>query len=151
MKRYRFRLEQVLRVRRIEVERARAELAVANRALAEAEAELELRIETYASLPPKAQMLATELFLLDRARRERLAGAVVTAGGRQVLAGDVVEARRQEWSATAQRVAALERLDDRRRDEHDILAGRTEANILDDIAIARSVRQRAAAAKGAGR
>jgi flagellar FliJ protein len=146
VKRYRFRLEQVLRVRRIEEERARAELAHANRALAEAEADLELQIVTYASLQPKAETLATELFLLDRARRERLAGAVVTAGGRQILAGEVVEARRQEWSATAQRVAALERLDDRRREEHGVVEARADANVLDDIATTRSVRQRAAAA-----
>lgn len=133
MKRYRFRLETVLRVRQVEEERARAELALANRALAEADALLEHRIEHYGATPRPAVPLPVSAFLATRDRQEWAARAVVAAGTARIAADGEAAARRGAWSAAATRMAAIERLDERRREEHRLEAQRQEALEIDDI------------------
>lgn len=140
MKRYRFRLDTVLRVRQVEEERARGELALANRALAEADALLEQRIDHYGATPQPAAPLAVTSFLAARDRQERAARAVVVAGTARLAADAEAADRRAVWSRTATRLAAIERLDERRREEHRLEAHRQEALEVDDIVVARSRR-----------
>ena len=140
MKRYRFRLDTVLRVRQVEEDRAKGELALAHRALAEADALLERRIDHYGDVPRPEQPMPVSSFLASRDRQEWAARAVVVAGTARLSADAHVAVRRDEWSAAAMRVAALERLDERRHEEHRLEAQRQEAIEVDDIVVARAAR-----------
>ncbi len=121
MKKYSFSLAKVLRVRRIEEERAAARLATARAAAAAAAAREAGAAHALASrcarhgLQPAASFLAwTETTM---------------------LAG---EARRGEWSSAATRVSALEHLDERGRAAHVVERRRDETKTVDDIVTVRS-------------
>ena len=139
MKRYRFRLETVLRVRRIEEDQAAAELAIANRAMQLAELELDRRLEHYQSIESHVGTVSQERFLALRSQREHAANGVVAAGAARISAEAEVERKRELWAAAAMRVRALERLDERRREEHDIEVQRAEIVTLDEVFAARLV------------
>src|SRR5438034_1081925 len=108
MRKFRFRLEQVLRVRTLQEDQARNELMVANRAAHEAATHVENRLIEYRSrsLPEGTQSYENferALFMLDSA-----AGAVDVARIAHREALDVVDARRADWAAARRKVAALE-------------------------------------------
>jgi flagellar export protein FliJ len=65
------------------------------------------------------------------------AGAVELARIAHRESLDVVDDRRADWAATQRRVAALERLEERRREEHALHARRDEDRLVDDIVVAR--------------
>lgn len=137
MKRFRFRLAQVLRVRRLQEDQARFALLDANRQAHAAAARLEAGIATYRqrALPIGAQSyddFERNLFLLDSA-----AAAVVIAREEHRVALETVEERREVWMGARQRVAALERLESRRRDEHELEMRREEDRLVDDLVVAR--------------
>jgi flagellar FliJ protein len=136
VKKYRFRLEAVLRVRRIEEERAMGELLAANRALAAAEAELDRRLDHYRTVTGAEGMVSQEAYLVARARQDAAAAAVVAAGAARLAAEAEAERMRAIWAACATRVRALERLDERRRDEHAGEVLREEIIVLDEVASA---------------
>ena len=79
MKKYKFRLDTVMRVRRTEEDLAKAELARANARVAEAVAVVDARLTHYASLPIAAhgQIGSTAVFLASRFRQDSAAAAVV--------------------------------------------------------------------------
>ena len=142
MKRYKFRLEQVLRVRRVQEEQARAELQAANREVARAEDLLDTRFDRYRNLAAPAGALPTSGFLAVRDRAELVAAGVVAAGAlRQAARAEAAE-RRAAWSAAATRVTGLERLDDRRRAEHTVEVIREEDREADEVVVTRFRRQR---------
>lgn len=145
MKRYKFRLDTVLRVRKVEEDRAIAVLAAASRALVEAEATLQRRLDRYGDVPAPSGPLPVAELLKVRARQDGVAAAVVFAGTERLRAEATVELRRDEWSAAARRVAALERLDQRRREEHSVEAQRQEALEVDDMVVGRHGRSDARA------
>jgi flagellar export protein FliJ len=137
MKKFKFRLAQVMRVREVQEDRARAELLGANRAAHEAAVRVETRLGEYASrsLPDGAtsyEEFERALFLLDSA-----AGAVDVARADHRTALDVVDKRREEWAAARRRVAALERLEARRREEYALEMRRAEDRLVDDLVVAR--------------
>ena len=137
MKRFRFRLEQVLHVRHVQEDMAKAELMGANRAAHGAAVRVEDRLADYRtrSLPAGAVPHADfekALFLLDTA-----AGAVDVARVAQRDALVVVDERRSDWIAARRRVAALEQLESRRRAEHEIVMRRAEDKLVDDLVVAR--------------
>ncbi|MCU1487301.1 MAG: hypothetical protein JWN67_4047 [Actinomycetia bacterium] len=136
MKKYQFRLDAVLRVRRIEEERARADLLGANRALAAAEAELDRRLEHYRTVTLPGGALGHDTYLAARSHQDLAAAAVVAAGTARLAAEAERERLHAVWAATASRVKALERLDDRRRDEHAADVRREEIIVLDEVAAA---------------
>src|SRR5207247_9557935 len=72
------------------------------------------------------------LFMLDSA-----AGAVDVARIAHREALDVVDARRADWAAARRKVAALERLEERRREEHAVEVRRAEDRLVDDLVVAR--------------
>ena len=137
MKRYTFRLESVLRVRRDEQDVAQAGVRAAHvRARAEAEA-LADRDRAYAErLSPQGPSGAAE-FLYEQAHRAALGQAVLEQRRRLLEASHEVEAARAVWTAAAARVGALERLDERQRAEHSARALREDELIVDDLVVSR--------------
>ena len=137
MKKYKFRLDNVLRVRRTEEDLAKAELARANARVAEAVALVDLRMSHYSSLPAPGGAGSTANFMSIRFRQETAARAVVAAKAARVAALQDAEAYRAAWSQNAQQVAVLERLDDRRRTEPEFEAARQADLEVDDIVVTR--------------
>jgi flagellar export protein FliJ len=136
MKKYRFRLDTVLRVRRIEEERALADLLDANRALVEAEAELDRRLEHYRHVELPTGPLAHQRYVAARNQQDLAAGAVVAAGTARLAAEHERNRLHGIWADAAAKVKALERLDERRREEHAAEVLRQETIVLDEVAAA---------------
>ena len=119
---------------------ARAALQHANLDARRAADAVNARIEEYgaAARPEGAQSYDT--FNRMQSHLDNAAGAITVARGLYLEALGVVEERRAEWAAARQRVAALERLEQRRRDEYDIEARRAEDRLVDDLVVARHAR-----------
>lgn len=141
MRRYRFRLDPVLRMRRIEEERAIAELAEAQRAEDRANRLRIARLERYEHLPYAHGVVSTSELLCHRDQWERAASAVVSAGAEHLLAVREVELRRSLWTKAAGKVTSLENLDERKREEHRFEANKAETAELDELTSARFARQ----------
>jgi flagellar biosynthesis chaperone FliJ len=137
VKRYRFRLEQVARVRHIQEEQARAELLVARQRLVDAGADLSRRIERLDGRTPRRGRSSVNGFRAERTEGEVLARAVTAARLAEANARLLVHQRVDEWSAAAREVSTLERLDVRSRAEHDADAARDVQRELDDIVTSR--------------
>jgi flagellar export protein FliJ len=140
LKRFRFRLEQVLRVRRIQEDMARGALMLANREARAAADQVNARIAEYAAASRPSGAQTYEAFNRMQARLDNAAGAITMARAVYQQALEVVEGRRAEWAAAQQRVAALERLEERRRDEYAIEFRRAEDRLVDDLVVARHAR-----------
>ena len=140
MKRFRFRLEQVLRVRRLQEDMARAELMHAHREARAAADRVNSRIAEYSNAPRPSGEQAYDEFHRIQFRLDNAAGAVTVARAGYRHALGVVDDRRADWAAARQRVAALERLEDRRRDEHAIEVRRADDRLVDDLVVARHSR-----------
>jgi flagellar protein FliJ len=135
--RYKFRLEQVLRVRRVQEELARADLQAANREVERAEDLLHARFDRYRTMPAVDGPLPTSAFLASRDRADLVAAGVVAAGALRQAAREQAAERRRVWSAVATRVTGLERLDERRRAEHTVEAVREEDRQADEVVVGR--------------
>ena len=140
MKRFRFRLDQVLHVRRVQEDRARFDLLSANRDAQLAALRVDDRLADYAgrqmpSGPRPYAEFERAVFLLESG-----AAAVGAARAQHRDALTVVDARREDWTAARRRVAALERLEERRRAEHAIEVQRAEDQLVDDLVVARHAR-----------
>jgi len=140
MKKYRFPLATVLRVRKIEEERAKAELLRANRETQEATLVLDNRTRHLRALPSAAEQdAAPELH--DLHHRGMIAAASASFAASAVIARQAAAAaRRSEWADAQMRVAALERLDERMQTHHQLEASRAEQNVVDDLVAARARR-----------
>ena len=140
MRRFHFRLAQVLHVRRVQEDQARYALMAANGVATLAARRVEERLDDYArrSLPTGPQSYVDferSVFLLDSA-----AGAVTAARAAQAEALEIVAVKRDEWTEARRRVAALERLEERRRAEHAIEVQRAEDRLVDDLVVGRFAR-----------
>lgn len=144
MKKYRFPLETVLRVRRIEEDRVKAELLAANRAVTSAHQSVDRRAAHLDAVPPAPGGTAAT-FMRGRAHQMQAAASLGHARGVLVARQQVAAERRDEWSGARSRVASLERLDDRMRDEHAIEANREDQRLVDDLVSARFARRGATA------
>jgi len=136
MKRYHFALEAVLRVRRAQEEAAGFALAHANQQRQRA-----LDAHRTASARCDALVLARgpqdhESFARERDTTERRTAAVKAALAAVAAATDEAVARLAEWSEAAKLVAAVERLDERRRQEWRFEEQRAEMAAIDESAIA---------------
>jgi flagellar protein FliJ len=139
VKRYAFRLQKVLEVRRSEQDRAQAAvLAASVRAGAEAAA-LADRDRAYAERLCASVPTGAAEFLYEQEHRAALGHAVLEQRGRLLEAQHEVEAARAVWTAAAARVGALERLDERSRAEHSARALREDELIVDDLVVSRHV------------
>jgi flagellar biosynthesis chaperone FliJ len=144
LKRFQFRLATVLRVRRLQEEQAKGALLHANAQARTAAHRVTTAVDAYASTerPQGSQSYAD--FERSRFRFERAAESVgvARAGHRDAL--EVVEIRRDEWSDAHKRVAVLERLEARRREEHDADFRRREERLVEDLVATRHARGRLA-------
>jgi flagellar export protein FliJ len=140
MKRFRFRLDQVLHVRRVQEDRARFHLLSANRDAHLASAVVDERLAAYAERRMPTGTQSFEDFERAVFRLDAAAGAIGVARARHREALAVVEERRTEWTGARRRVAALERLEERRRAEHAIEVQRAEDQLVDDLVVARHAR-----------
>jgi flagellar export protein FliJ len=137
MRRYRFRLEPVLRVRRQEQDAARAAvLAATARTDAEAEALAE-RDRAYAAGAADLAPRSAADFVHAQAHRAALGRAVLEQRRRLASADEHLAQTRAGWTAAATRVGALERLDARQRAEHAARALREEEMVVDDLVVSR--------------
>ncbi|HVM19821.1 MAG TPA: flagellar FliJ family protein [Egibacteraceae bacterium] len=139
MKRYEFRMAKVLRVRRLQEEAAQAQVAAARQAEHAAAEDLAASRQHYADLDAPAQYTAAGL-LGWHARADLRAQAVTHAGRRHLTAVDSTRGAVEAWQAAQRRVEVLERLDERRREEHTVVVRRAEDATVDDIMVARSRR-----------
>ena len=137
MKKYSFRLETVLRVRRIQEEQARFALLAANRAALEAAAEVTRRREHLDEQTTRTVPSEYHAFIGAHEQGARLAGAVRTAAQVELEALEVQVEKREHWGERAQRVASLERLDERSRDAYAIEFNRDEMKLVDDLVTSR--------------
>lgn len=133
MKRYSFRLAQVQRIRRIQEDLAVAALGTAQRAEALA-AEVEAaRVAAMADrarpegVTPGADLIAARVVWDAELQSYEIAVAEHASATLERAA------RRDAWLAAAQRVQALDLLDDRRREEHRIETDREIAAAVDDL------------------
>jgi flagellar FliJ protein len=138
MKKYTFSLAKVLRIRRIEEEQAAAQLAAARAAAAAAAAKEAGAAHALASRCAQGGLQPAVSFMAW-AETTMLAGeALSDAKADMQTADEEVEARQQEWSSSAARVSALEHLDERGREAHDLERRREETKTVDDIVTVRS-------------
>lgn len=142
MKRYRFRLEHVLRVRSLQEEQARQRVRIARMQASAAEAEVAVRSLAYAQRGPLAGPADLDAQMVDRSDWQLTADGVRAARDRAEVAALLVEQRVLEWQVAATKVEALERLDERRRDEHLLDARHEEAVEVDDLVTGRHARRR---------
>ena len=137
MKRFRFRLDSVLRVRRIQEDLARAQLLAANRDVHLATDALRARSDDYAGAPRPAGTQSLDEFTLTMFRLDSAACAVQVANDAREHAIHHADERRVEWTAASQKVSALERLEERARDEHAVEVRRFEDRLVDDLVVSR--------------
>jgi flagellar protein FliJ len=138
MKKYTFSLSKVLRVRRLQEEQAAADLAAA-RAAANAAAEKETGAAHALASRCARGGLQPAVSFLAWAETTMLAGdALSDAKAEAQKADEDVEVHKDEWSAAAARVSALEHLDERGRDAHEVERRREETKTVDDIVTSRS-------------
>ena len=137
MRRYRFRLEPVLRVRRQEQDAARATVLAAT-ACADAERESLLeRDRAYAAGLAAPATRSAVGFVVAQQHRAALGRAVLDQRRRLQEAELRLEQARTAWTAAATRVGALERLDEHSRAEHTARARREEEMVVDDLVVSR--------------
>jgi len=135
--RYRFRLESVLRARRAQEDLARQELAQANLRLRGAMEAHRRESDRYCRLSTTVGVLQGTDFRRERAQAELAAATVEAARIAMDAAAAEAAARYTDWTEAARLVAALERLDDRRRAEHRAEELRAEVALADDLTGAR--------------
>ena len=134
MTRYRFRLETVRRVRRVQEDLAIGAWRLAQGELRAADVALEAATDRYRSRSlPIGVMRANDL-IAQHEEMSRAADFVVSSQVRRAAASSKVDDRRADWSVAAQRVAGLDKLDERARTDHTLAAHRSEAVIDDDRA-----------------
>src|SRR4051794_413597 len=98
MKKYKFRLETVLKVRTTQEELARAALAQANLRVANADATLAAKASRYSTMAMAGGMRSTSMFLSDRFVHEQAARAVKQAEAQRDDAMLEAADKRRSWS-----------------------------------------------------
>lgn len=137
MRRYRSRLDSVLRARRAQEELARQALARANAVLRGAEDKYREERSRYESLAVTAGIQDRESFRQSRLSAELTAATLAAATRNREKAAVIAAVHHAAWREAAQRVASLERLDARRRAENALEGMRGEAIEIDDVVASR--------------
>lgn len=137
MKRYRFRLEQVRRVRAIELDRAAAEVARARRDRAAAGEHTEALLAAYHELHARPTGSGAD-DLRRRCAELRLAVDAISAARRaEARCDQEVTARLDAWVDADRAVRLLDQLDERSRARHEAGARAEEQQVLDDLVTSR--------------
>jgi flagellar FliJ protein len=145
VKAYRFRLDSVLRVRQLQERAAAQRLALAVRELQCARAELASARRALAGLAAPEGRLSAGTVQWTQAQSDRMSEGARRRADEVETAEELARLATQDWGTARQRMATLERLDERHlalwRTEFD----RSEGLALDDLTTARQ------SAEGAGR
>ncbi len=141
MKRYRFRLEKVLRVRRLQEEQQRARVLEARAEADRAGAAVEEAVERYRVAAHAHGRMSAEELRRHQQLHELQAMAVQAARQHEAAALDLLAVRVAGWQEADVRVKVLERLDARRRAEHALEAQREAERTVDDLVTARLARR----------
>jgi flagellar protein FliJ len=139
MKAYRFRLESVLRVRRLQERAAAQRLAVAVGDLQRARAELADARRCLNGLAAPAGRLTVGDVDWAHAQSSRMSERATRCAGEAAVAEEVTRQATRTWGDARQRTAVLERLDERHQSLWRSERDRSEAAALDDLATGRSV------------
>lgn len=141
MKKFRFRLATVERVRQVELDQARGTVMLANQALALAEADHADRIGRLTEITVPAGTVSHAQLTLHRFLVEQSMAAVRFADERRCEASAAAEVARAEWRVAKTRVQALERLHEQARDEHHRELRRAEDRHTDEASTTRHLQQ----------
>lgn len=137
MKAYRFRLDSVLRVRQLQERAAAQRLAVAVRELQDARAELASARRSLAGLAAPAGRVTAGMVQWTQAQSDRMSERTRQRSAEVETAEELARQATGDWGTAQQRMATLERLDERHlalwRTEFD----RSEGVALDDLTTAR--------------
>ncbi len=118
MKRFKFRLETVQRVRQIQHDIARGELLSANHSLALASADVANRSTRAATVTLPQHSMSKETFERHQFAIDSAYSATRWATSIELEASERVAEHRQQWIATNTRLRAVERLHERAATEH---------------------------------
>lgn len=140
MKRYRFRLDQVQRVRTVQEGLAAADLASARVAEALAVANAKARAEAIAARARPDGRTSGHALALARLVWDAELRALADVDERVRTTAATTDGARVAWTHARSRVRALELLDDRQRADHTIAADRDEAARVDDLVVGRFAR-----------
>ena len=141
MSAYRFSLAAVLRIRRAEYEKAALVFVQANEELRRLIARRDAQSARCRDLVAATGSVAVEDFLGQRASAGQAAAVLLDLNERVNIAAAEAALSRIAWNAAHQRVAALERLDERRREEWRGEQARLERVELDEYATAAFTRE----------
>ena len=137
MKRYRFPLQAVLRIRTTERDQAARAAADAEREAVAAQRAREHAVEVYGQVVPNGGVVSTRQLLSQRLVAELGAEAVLEAGERTRAADAELLGKRAALAAAASAVKALEELEARGRAAHRTAAMKAEAKEVDDLVVSR--------------
>lgn len=141
MKKYSFRLENVRRVRRLQEEAAKAALAVANRQVRLAQVAIDAAQLHYAEVSDgRIGAAGVSAFMQQRYLTELAGQSVVAARNHKSLMEADSLVAHQTWAESAQRLKALDRLDERAREEYRIEFDRDVDREMDEINVGRASR-----------
>ena len=142
MKKYSFRLEQVRRVRRTQEQLAKSALATANNAVTASVHVVEQRMAEYSATATAASFGAAGSgdFLRSRHFGALSSQAVVASLQAKMLAEAEANVKRAEYAEAAKKLKALDRLDERRREEYSIEYEREIEKEVNDIVVSRAAR-----------
>jgi flagellar export protein FliJ len=137
MKRYQFNLAAALRARRAQEDVAKSHLQKANLAAVAAELAASNSLAHY----EEVKSSSGEALVAQRDRAVLAARAVLEARQSLTATRAAVGEAMDNYFAAARAVSLLERLDERRRDEHALEVQREEASVSDELSAARHFRR----------
>jgi flagellar export protein FliJ len=135
---YRFRLASVLRVRQLQERVAAQQFAMAVRDLQNARTELAHARRCLAGLPAPSGRLTVGDVEWTHAQSSRMSERVRERTGEVEVAAETARHATQTWGTARQRTAMLERLDERHFALWRAELDRSDALVLDDLAIGRN-------------
>jgi flagellar protein FliJ len=138
MKAYRFRLDSVLRVRRLQERVATQQLAAAVRELDYAQTESARARRSLESMAAPAGRLTVGALQWAHAQSTRMSETASERAEAVEVAAEAARQANEAWGSAKQRTATLERLDERHVALWRIELERNEAAVLDDLATRRT-------------
>jgi flagellar protein FliJ len=134
VKAYRFRLDSVLRVRRLQEQVATQQLAAAVRRLDHAQSESAQARRSLAGMAAPAGRLTIGAVQWAHAQSTRMSETACEKAEAVEVAAEAARRANEAWGTARQRTATLERLDERHVAPWLSELERSEAAVLDDLA-----------------
>jgi len=142
VKRFQFRLATVLRLRRAELEQARLGLAEANARLHGLLIARDTEARRYHLAGAASSAVTVDQLAAERHDASIALERLGFAERRAAEAANAAAIAQITWLTAHRRVAVLERLEERRKEEHLGALAREEIAVIDDLTTARFVAER---------